>query len=205
MRFFNAIGRFFRKNVFYITLALCIIAVGLGITFACVYGTDKKESIDKPIDGSDTTIEQPEEPVIKPVVFIAPVENGNIIKGYNAEKLVFSNTLSMYTVHLAVDYTGGENAPVLAVYGGPVESVETSLLEGTVVTIDHGNGLKSVYKSLLDDSFVNVGKVVEQGDKIGVISTSCRQEYKDGAHVHLEVFENDTQIDPMKYLITEEK
>ena len=78
-------------------------------------------------------------------------------------------------------------------------------MQGVTITIDHGNGLKTIYNSLADAESVFQGQTVKQGDVIGEVSTSNRQEYKDGAHLHFEVLENGEKVDPLKYLLIEEK
>jgi len=45
---------------------------------------------------------------------------------------------------MGIDFAADAGTNVVAVYDGTIESVTTSYLQGTTVTIDHGNGLKSV-------------------------------------------------------------
>lgn len=198
---------FIKRNAVYLVLGFCIIAVGISITFMLM----QKQS-DLTLELDDTpVIEQPVEPekpddeqVNKPVVFNMPVLNPTAIGDYG-DTMVFNSTLGRFSAHLAIDFFAPEGTPVLAVFDGTVHSVETTLLTGTTVVIDHGNGLYSVYNSLADGDEVVVGQTVSQGDKIGEVSVTNRQEYKDGAHLHFEVIENGDIIDPAKYLMIEEK
>ena len=148
--------------------------------------------------------ENEQKPVVSVIVFDMPV-NGTIIKDYVSAGVVYNQTLNLYSGHKAIDFAGEEGAVVKAVYGGQVENVEVSKLEGTTVTIDHGNGLKTVYNSIEVNEDIVIGKTLNKGDAIGVISTNNKLEYKDGAHLHFEVLENGEKIDPYKYLLTEEK
>ena len=60
-----------------------------------------------------------------------------------------------------------------------MESIETTLLTGVTVIIDHGDGLKTSYNSIeVDENELFVGKKVEAGEVIGTVSTTNRQEYK---------------------------
>ena len=145
------------------------------------------------------------EPTIKEIAFIMPVESGIILKDYTAASVVYNQTLGIYTGHLALDVGGAENAKVFAAYDGEVVSIVESYLEGTTVTIDHGDGLKTVYNSIETNDGLSIGDRVLQGEEIGVISTNNRQEYKDGAHLHFEVWENGQKISPYKYLTINEK
>ena len=208
---------FLRKNAVYMVLMLCILAVGLSITFMLVNngndlsldagGSDIVSPDDpkEPDDPADVIVpDEPTEPVVKPVEFIMPVLNATSISEYS-ETMVFNSTLNRFSAHKAMDFFTDEGASVFAVYDGTVKNVETSLLEGTTVTIDHGNGLYSIYNSLADGDGVTVGQTVKQGDVIGEVSVTNRQEYKSGAHLHFEVMEDGELIDPVKYLAIEEK
>ena len=217
----NKVLTFMRKNALYLILTACILAVGLSVTLMLINQSakdsvtvEKPPEIENPLpeqpddeqNQGTITPEQPEDttPVTKPVTFIMPVSNPTVIAEYS-ETMVWCSTLSRYQAHLAIDFFAEEGTDVFAVYDGKIESVESTLLQGVTITIDHGNGLKSVYNSLADGDQVFVGQTVSQGDKIGEVSVSNRQEYKDGAHLHFEVIENGNVIDPVKYLAFEEK
>ena len=210
---------FLRRNMLYLILSACILAVGLSVTLMLINQQGNNSAVVEPDVPTiiDPVPDEPDEPVIepdipedpvtpvdKPIIFIMPVENSASIGEYS-ETMVWNSTLNRFSAHLAIDFYADEGTPVLAVYDGVVESVVTSLIKGTSITIDHGNGLKTVYNSLADGDMVVKGQSVKQGDIIGEVSISNRQEYKDGAHLHFEVFENGEKIDPVKYLAFEEK
>ena len=210
------IANFFKKNALYITLAFCILAVGLSVMFI-VLSEDKStinnfdSVIVQPDNNGSTNVDNPsveqpnDEPVVKVITFAMPVENTTGVSEYT-ESLVFNQTLGRYSSHKAMDFYAPEGTKVLAVYGGKIISVENSpLLSGVSITIDHGNGLYTIYNSLSDGDDVFVGQTVEQGDIIGEVSLTNRQEYKDGAHLHFEVKENGEFINPEKYLTIVEK
>ena len=209
--------RFIKRNALYLILAACILAVGLSVTLMLInQPNDLSLKVDEPVienplpddgeedTGTTTTPEPDVEPVVKPVTFIMPVSNPTSI-GQFSDTMVWCSTLNRFESHLAIDFFAAEGTAVLAAYDGTVESVESTLLEGVTVTIDHGNGLKTVYNSLADVDAVSVGQTVAQGYIIGEVSVSNRQEYKDGAHLHFEVIENGAIIDPVKYLSIDEK
>ncbi len=211
---------FLRRNALYIVLALCILAVGLSIALMQTNQgenlgnvddiptiTDPNEDEKDNNEPNDDPNDQPneddkptvEQPVDVPVEFISPVLDPTAITDYS-EQMVFNSTLNRYSAHKAIDFFAPEGTEVLAVYDGTVLSVENTLLMGTTIVIDHGDGLKSIYNSLEDGELVTVGQKVKKGDVIGAVSSSNKQEYKSGAHLHFEVIENDKVIDPVKYL-----
>lgn len=211
---------FVKRNAVYLILALCILAIGLSITFAVIKGNQNtlqsggQQIPDAPVveptpdipDAPvvDPTPDIPSEPVQETITFIMPVSDLNSVGEYTAT-MVFNSTLGRYQTHKAIDFYAQEGAPVFAVHGGTVESVTNDLLKGVTVTIDHGDGLKTVYNSLADGDAVTVGQTVKQGDIIGEVSVTNRQENALGAHLHFEVIENGQVIDPAKYLSIDEK
>lgn len=201
---------FLRKNLVYIIIAFCVLAIGLSVTLMLVTGNKNDINVEpdnpviNPTDPDDPTINpddptDPADPVDAKVVFVSPVEKPTSIGAYSAT-MVWNGTLSRFSAHKAIDFFAAEGTDVLAVYDGTIEKVEKSVLTGFTVTINHGKGLKTVYNSLEENDVFKEGQTVKKGEVIGKISTTNRQEYKDGAHLHFEVFENDVNIDPAKYL-----
>ncbi len=215
---------FLKRNAVYFVLALCVLALGIATTIVLVNRSNGSGElnndapvieqpdidVEKPSDNiPDTPVDtpediQPSQPVVEPIAFIMPVANASSVQDYS-DTMVFNSTLNRFTAHLAIDFFAPEGTNVFAVYGGTVKSVENTLLKGVTVTIDHGDGLTTVYNSLEDGDMVSVGMKVNKGDIIGKVSTSNRQEYKAGAHLHFEVMEDGELIDPAKYLVFEEK
>ena len=214
----NKILTFFKKNATYLVLTFCILAIGLSVTLMLVQRDNalKTPLINNSLDlgngnldqsgnvGTDVELPEDNQPVDKPITFIMPVLSPTEIGEYN-EAMVFNQTLSRYESHMAIDFFAPEGTEVYAVCDGTIESVENTLLHGTTIVINHGNGVRSIYNSLADGDSVSIGQKVKQGDLIGEVSTSNRQEYKLGAHLHFSATENGEVIDPMKYLIINEK
>lgn len=213
---------FVRKNAIYLILTACILAVGLSITFMLIKQRNElSANIDRPVvetpvdppenpDNPDDkpTVNpdeiEPDTPVSTTIIFDMPIVSPTSIGEYS-ESMVWSSTLNRYSAHMAIDFFADEGTDVLAVYDGTISNIENTLLKGTTITIDHGNGLYTVYNSLADGDSVSVGQKVNKGDVIGQVSVTNRQEYKSGAHLHFEVIENGENIDPSKYLAFEEK
>lgn len=205
----NNTTNFIKKNLSYIIVALCILAVGLSVIFVML---SQNESIEFQQTGSitdsePTTPDEPKPEVNPPeeqVIFILPVESYSDVALYS-ETMAYNSTLKRFSSHMATDFFAAEGTSVYAVWDGVVESVENSLLTGYSVTIDHGDGLKTIYNSLEDSIEVESGATVKKGELIGRVSTTNRQESKEGAHLHFEVVENGASINPSKYLTIDEK
>ena len=210
-----------KRNLSYVVVAFCILAVGLSVVYVLLTqqrtgdiainndGTQQvlpatNEPVIDPDPVSEPTSTTPDPPQQKVVSFIMPVENPQEVELYS-ESMVYNSTLKRFSAHLATDFFASEGTPVFAVYDGVVESVDNSILTGVSVTINHGNGLKTVYNSLEDVDDITVNAKVKQGDVIGHVSVTNRQEAGSGAHLHFEVIENGSSINPSKYLAIEEK
>lgn len=205
-------SEFMRKNAIYFILAFCILAVGLTVTLMMISNSNKIDEgsnvidapIEEPVVKPDPVTPDDPAPVIKTITFISPVENASSVQAYT-ESMTFNPTLKRYESHKATDFIAPEGANVLAVYEGTIESVDNTLLDGVTVVINHGNGLKTVYNSLADDEFVKVGQTVNQGDIIGKVSATNRRESALGAHLHFEVLKEGVSVDPVAYLVIDEK
>ena len=105
-----------------------------------------------------------------------------------------------FTPHYGVDLAGANNESfdVLAAMSGTVVRAEHVPVIGTVVEIEHKNGLSTVYSSISDVK-VAKGDEVRQGD---VIARSGRNELEKelGNHVHFEVWENGHPVNPDDYI-----
>lgn len=116
-----------------------------------------------------------------------------------SDKLVYNATLKQWRTHNGVDFTAPVGSAVKAVYDGKVVKVETTTLEGGVVTIEQTDGLIAVYKSLSEIK-VKEGDNVKSGDEIGKVDSVMIIESADGAHLHLEMKKSGEYVDPMAYL-----
>lgn len=216
----SKMSTFFKRNAAYIVLAFCVLAVGLSLTLILLNESEIEDTVnveppailepstDQDVSGSGGSdiIEDviPEQPVIKVISFCMPVDSPTSVSEYS-QTMVFNKTLKRYSAHLATDFFAEEGTPVKAVYDGTVEKVESNLLTGISITIDHGDGLKTVYNSLESGDLVKEGQTVSKGDVIGKVSATNKQESGYGAHLHFEVIEKGESIDPIKYLVIDEK
>ena len=106
-----------------------------------------------------------------------------------------------FAPHMGIDFVSadGESFDVLAALDGVVSFVESNPINGHVVEINHGNGLVTVYQSLMN-VVVAEGDEVEQGF---VIATAGRSEVeKDlGTHLHFETRLNGQNVNPNDYIL----
>lgn len=117
-----------------------------------------------------------------------------------------NSTLNAYYEHVGMDFAAEVGAKVLAAEDGVVESIYSGdVLKGTEIVLDHGDGVKSVYRFVAAADGLKVGDTVAQGETIATVAEPTGDEYKDGAHLHFEILENGKSVDPSGYLSFEEK
>ena len=146
----------------------------------------------------------PEEPNID--TFLLPVDGEYVItRGFfelddkeTHELAVVSNGTIFYYSH-GISYSKPDNSvfDVYSVYPGVVKEVLTSEdeLQSVKITIEHTNGIVSVY-SALSNATVKTGDIVDANQKIGVSGTDLI-DTEAGIHVHLELLHNGKYINPM--------
>lgn len=203
---------------YYLVLGACILiiaAITVGVIFA-VNGTNSDPTIDggnnenvdegdgsnggnEPNDGNNGGENNDDsQNTSTRYEFIAPLESVDIINSYTFYR---NSTLDYYHFHTGLDFAAEEGADVLACVDGTVESITRSdVLDGTVVTLTHENGVKTVYSFIDVAEGLKVGDKVARGDVIGTIAEPTGKEYKEGAHLHFEVFVNGEVADPELYL-----
>ena len=102
-----------------------------------------------------------------------------------------------WRVHRGWDIACAAGEPVLAVSGGTVTAVYEDDLLGTVVEIDHGNGVVSVYANLDVSPAVGVGQTVRCG---AILAQVGQTGAATGPHLHFELHWDQVYINPVYYV-----
>lgn len=132
---------------------------------------------------------------VKPLSFSKPVD-GEIIKIFSNDKVIYSKTLELWKTHDGIDIKKEEGAYVKAAERGTVEKVYEDSFFGMTIVIDHGQGYKSSYSNLAKDTLVKVKQSVTKGQKIAKIGKTAIGEIKDESHLHFMLFKDNVSIDP---------
>jgi peptidase M23B len=197
---------------YYLILGACILviaAIAVAVTLSITLGGNDMtldDGNDQTIDGDDDKDDEDDgddddddvEDTTGDMTFLMPVEEVNAINSYG---FYHNTTLDKYYLHTGIDFGGEAGSDVFAALDGTVESITTDpLLMGTTITLSHENGLKTVYTFVEAAEGLKAGDKVEKGDVIATVAEAMGQEYKDGAHLHFEVFLNGEAVDPEEYL-----
>lgn len=132
-------------------------------------------------------------------VFTIPVE-GEIIREFAKDKLVYSETLQEWIVHNGVDIKADKTTVVKASASGKVSAIKNDPRYGLTITIEHNNGFKTVYANLLTAEFVTEGEVIEGGQTIGTVGNTATFEILDEPHLHFEMIKDGEYVDSSIYI-----
>lgn len=135
----------------------------------------------------------------KEVDFAMPVE-GEIVKGFAKDSLVYSETLQEWVVHQAIDIKANSRDVVKAAAEGTIIAIKSDPRYGLTVIIEHEGGFKTVYSNLLTAEFVVEGENVKQGQTLGTVGSSATFEIADEPHLHFEMLKDLEYIDPTLYI-----
>lgn len=152
-----------------------------------VENKDSKENEDKVVEEKEP-------------VFQSPLENGELLRGYASENLVYSETLQEWITHTAIDIKAPKTTVVKAAEAGVVENIKNDPRYGLTIIVSHSKNYKTVYSSLLSTEFVNVGDKVEKGQSLGSVGNTAAFEIADEPHLHFEIIKDGEKVDPTLYI-----
>lgn len=132
--------------------------------------------------------------------FSVPVQ-GKVSKSFDSRQLQYSATYSDMRLHEGVDIVPDSNLLIYAAGAGQVTEVAENTVYGTVVSVDHGNGIVFRYCGVKNVK-VTPEQVLKAGDPIAEVST-VQNECAEEAHLHLEAFQDGQPIDPISLFVEE--
>lgn len=135
----------------------------------------------------------------KELSFAKPVE-GEIVREYAKENLIYSETLQEWTTHMGIDIKADKTTIVKAAEEGTVKSIKNDPRYGLTIVIEHSNGFQTLYANLLTSEFVVEGEKIERGQSIGTVGNTAIFETADEPHLHFEILKDSIQVDPGIYI-----
>ena len=142
--------------------------------------------------------EQPAVEAAAPI-YVWPVA-GQVEREHSSETLSYDQTLRDWRTHEGIDIIAELGSPVVAAHAGSVESIVQDSLYGTVLTVAHGDGTRTIYANLAENPPVNVGDWIECGAVIGSVGSTALCEISQASHLHFAITVNGSAADPMDYL-----
>ena len=220
----SKVAAFFKRNIYFVLMIVCVLAIGVIITVAAVTGTEDDPTdtptVVVPGDDDDDADEDKNPPAVdddddndsdgddeqkpqpaKTFTLDGILEEYTIDIGYSDAELVFNPTQGHWATHQGVDLIAEAGTAVKCSFDGTVKTVTDDSFHGTTVVISHDGGYETTYK-LLDEVSLKVGDKVAEGDTIGTVSGDALAEMAQGAHLHLELSKDGVLVDPTAYITT---
>ena len=132
-------------------------------------------------------------------IYVWPVA-GQVERAHSSDTLSYDQTLRDWRTHEGIDIIAELGSPVVAAHSGTVESIVRDSLYGTVLTVAHGDGTRTVYANLAENPPVNTGDWIECGAVIGSVGSTALCEVSQASHLHFAITVNGAAADPMDYL-----
>ena len=108
---------------------------------------------------------------------------------------VYENT---YIQNTGIDYISTNTFDIVSVLDGTVVTVKEDELLGKIIEVKHDNGLITSYQSLSEIT-VQKNDKIKQGQVIGKSGTN-KLDKEIGNHLHFEIYENGSSVNPINYL-----
>ena len=125
--------------------------------------------------------------------FAWPTPSSSIITSYYGGRM--HPVYGYERFHTGVDIGAPDGAEIIAADGGTVVTAGWSGGYGNCIMIDHGNGYTTLYAHLSGYA-VSSGQTVSRGDVIGYVGSTG---VSTGPHLHYEVREGGSTVDPMGF------
>lgn len=169
--------------------------------------TENDEQTQETLKDEETTAKPQEEISVEQTkpserIFMSPVTSDEIAKEFKIEELLYSATMNDYRTHSGIDISCEIGSAVCAFTDGVVESIHADPLMGQTIVLNHGDGLKSIYQNLALEipEGIIAGVEVHAGDLIGAVGETAIIECAEEPHLHFEVMQDNTFVDPKTYL-----
>jgi murein DD-endopeptidase MepM/ murein hydrolase activator NlpD len=210
-----------KNKFFYAALAICLLAMGIS-TYGAVTKIKRYEPKEQTPPQSTVSFAEVNEPVshvpypepkeetvtqtdtateddtvlTEAAPFFSLPVTGEVIKNFSNDTLQYSQTFKDWRLHLGVDIAAEKGDVVFSCAQGVVEDIYNDSAYGTVIAIDHGNGLMAFYCGMNRTPTVKIGDTVESGSQLGVLDTvPC--ESVEQFHLHLEMEQDGVQVSPL--------
>lgn len=206
---------------YYLILAACLLviaAITVGVIFAVRANDDlsidnkpgTSDDDNKPNNPDDNNPDDnkpdnpdDDKPASSTYEFIFPVENADVT---NSQAFGYDKTMDWYAFHEGTDFAAEAGTKIVAAVDGTIAEVgKSDVFYGAFVTIEHSNGVKTVYKFIDPAEALKKGDKVNRGQVIGTVAAPTGIENKDGAHLHFEIYKDGKLAELEDYLDVNEK
>lgn len=124
--------------------------------------------------------------------------DGEVLKPFSMDTTIYYETLDQYKCNPAMLIQADVNQEVVASFGGSVESIVEDHVNGTMITVDMGNGYKAVYGQMKDIG-VKEGDTIVKGQALGNVAEPTSYFLEEGSHLYFALTKDDVPVNPSEY------
>ena len=213
---YAAYDRFMEKQGFWIVLVVCVAIIAASASYALYLKPRwaETEYIEAETAGAQQsqTLQEAQQlvsgrqvatvvvPTEAPFVFVTPVD-GFLIREFTMKEPQYFAVGNYFRLHPAVDLQADYGTSVKSCANGEVLRVWEDSEKGLCVRISHEKDYEAVYAGLSDASYVKAGDNVLQGQTIGHLGNGVLDESDAEPHLHLEVWLNQTAVNPISLFL----
>lgn len=128
-----------------------------------------------------------------------PVE-GEVLLDYSMDSTIWFPTLKEYKCNPGLVIKAAEGQNIVAAASGVVESVEKSKEYGTIITVDIGNGYKTIFGQVNNSNNLKKGSMVIEGQVIATVNKTTRNYSTEGDNLFFELTKEGKPVNPRDYL-----
>ena len=123
-----------------------------------------------------------------------------ILREYSDTMPTYSKTLDVWEIHKGLDVSAQEGSEIKSILNGKVVAVYSDDRYGTCIELSYDDGLRVIYSGVQDNVSLKKGDAVKEGDCIAYVGNTTNIENEDGIHVHIEAYKNNVAINPLSLL-----
>lgn len=184
-----------------ILVILPVLAIGMMLSSDLSATTDEDQYIEENVIDNSRPVVNTTTRIIAPYLDQSVTVGKNYYDYKGEEKSQVNSILkhdNTYIQNTGIDYVSENTFDVVAILDGTVTEIKDDETVGKTIEIKHENGLISTYQSLSEVK-VKKGDMITQGQVIGISGTNELD--KDlGNHLHFEIYENGSSVNPDNYL-----
>ena len=155
----------------------------------------KVEEVKEVVTKSAEKPEVEPEPQKIEVIYKLPLQ-GELQRGYFTDELMWDETMKDWRTHQAIDIASAEGDEVDTAAPGIVTEARLDSMCGYVVSVDHGDGVVTVYKNLAK-IVVAESDILDEGQMIGTVGGDAPFEMAQKPHLHFEATKDGESINPL--------
>ncbi len=176
---------------------LCAVLLVTAVTTAFATSAPEPESPGLPAQSAPEDAPKDEE------VPLLPVSGGQLSAPYGQRTLYTypdddedTEPVESTVLHSGIDLSAARGTPIMASLSGTVADTGFTASRGNYVLLTHENGYETLYTHCQSVD-VSAGDTVTQGDTIAAVGSTGMAT---GPHLHFELHQNGTPIDPLPLL-----